>query len=93
MAPEKDGSRIRRKAGAGRTVEKKAAQGGGVTMVDVDPWGSFFEMFFGAGRRRREHRPAWAGTGEGQADGRRKAWQAEALASSVVSLHGAQRKA
>jgi hypothetical protein len=56
MAPEKDGSRTRRKAGAERgdsggarrKVEKKVAQGEGVTMVDVDPWGSFFEMFWGS---------------------------------------------
>jgi hypothetical protein len=47
MAPKKEGSRIRRKARAGRTVEKKAGQGGGVTLVDIDPWGSFFEMFLG----------------------------------------------
>ena len=57
MAPEKkNGTRTRRKAGAGRgdsgsvrrKVEKKAVQGGSVAMVDVDPWGSFFEMFWGS---------------------------------------------
>jgi hypothetical protein len=53
MAPEKEGGRTRRKAGAERSenprrrVEKKAAQSGGVALVDVDPWGSFFEMFWG----------------------------------------------
>jgi hypothetical protein len=54
MAPEKNGTRTRRKAGAGRgdsgsvrrKVEKKAVQGGSVAMVDVDPWGSFFEKFW-----------------------------------------------
>jgi hypothetical protein len=54
MAHEKEGGRTRRKTSAGRgdskragrTVEK-AGQGGGVAMVDVDPWSSFFEMFLG----------------------------------------------
>jgi hypothetical protein len=56
MAPEKDGSRTRRKAGAERgdggsgrrRVAKKANPSGDVAMVDVDPWGSFFEMFWGS---------------------------------------------
>jgi hypothetical protein len=55
MAHEKEGGRTRRKTSAGRgdskraepTVEKKDGQSGGVTMVDVDPWSSFFEMFLG----------------------------------------------
>jgi hypothetical protein len=55
MAHEKEGGRTRRETSAarsdskraGRTVEKKAGQSGGVTMVDVDPWSSFFEMFLG----------------------------------------------
>jgi hypothetical protein len=55
MAPEKEGGRTRRKGNAkrgdnasvGRTVEKKAGQGEEVTVVDVDPWGSFFEKFWG----------------------------------------------
>jgi hypothetical protein len=56
MAPEKNGSRTRRKTGADvtrvdsgsgrRKDEKKAGQDGGVPLVDVDPWGSFFEMFW-----------------------------------------------
>jgi hypothetical protein len=54
MAHEKEGGRTRRETSAGRgdskragrTVEK-AGQGGGVAMVDVDPWSSFFEMFLG----------------------------------------------
>ena len=51
MAQEKEGSRTRRKAGAERDgsrrrAEKKAGQDGGVTMVDVDPWGSFFEKLW-----------------------------------------------
>ena len=54
MAPEKEGGRTRRKAGAGRgagertgrTAEKAAGQPRDVTMVDVDPWGSFFERFW-----------------------------------------------
>jgi hypothetical protein len=29
----------------GRTAEE-TGQGGGVTVVDVDPWGSFFEKFW-----------------------------------------------
>jgi hypothetical protein len=72
MAPEKNGTRTRRKAGAGRgdsgsvrrKVEKKAVQGGSVAMVDVDPWGSFFEMFWGpaeggsAGRHDGGREPA-----------------------------------
>jgi hypothetical protein len=27
-------------------VEKEVWQGRGITMVDVDPWGSFFEKFW-----------------------------------------------
>jgi hypothetical protein len=55
MAPEKDGSRTRRKTSAGRgdservghTVEKEAEPARDITMVDIDPWGSFFEKFWG----------------------------------------------
>jgi hypothetical protein len=53
VAPEKDGRRTRRKTSAERSesprrrVEKKALQSGGVALVDVDPWGFFFEMFRG----------------------------------------------
>ena len=54
MAPGKEGGRTRRKGSTGRsdsgrvepTVEKEAGQVGGITMVDVDPWGSFFESFW-----------------------------------------------
>ena len=46
MAPEKEGGRTRRKAGAGRGAEKAAGQPRDVAMVDVDPWGSFFEGFW-----------------------------------------------
>jgi hypothetical protein len=54
MAPEKEGGRTRRKTSAGRgdservgrTVEKTAGQARDMTMVDVDPWGSFFEKFW-----------------------------------------------
>ena len=53
MAPEKKGGRTRPKGREGRsdrerverTVEE-AGQGGGGTLVDVDPWGSFFEKFW-----------------------------------------------
>ena len=55
MLPEKEGGRTRRKTNAGRgdseqvgrTVEKTAGQARDVTMVDIDPWGSFFEKFWG----------------------------------------------
>jgi hypothetical protein len=54
MLPEKEGGRTRRKTNAGRsdseqvgrTVEKTAGQARDVTMVDIDPWGSFFEKFW-----------------------------------------------
>ncbi len=54
MAPKKEDGRTRRKTSAegsdsepvGRTVEKAAGQARDVTMVDVDPWGSFFERFW-----------------------------------------------
>jgi hypothetical protein len=54
MAPEKEGGRTRRKAGAGqgagerigRAAEKAAGQPRDVAMVDVDPWGFFFEGFW-----------------------------------------------
>jgi hypothetical protein len=51
MAPTKAGGRARRKGSAGlgeggRTAEKVAGPGGGVTMVDLDPWGAFFERFW-----------------------------------------------
>jgi hypothetical protein len=68
MAPEKEGGRTRRKAGAGRgaserigrTAEKTAGQSGDVTMVDVDPWGSFFERFWeqAGGEDAGRHEPA-----------------------------------
>ena len=53
MAPEKEGSRTRPKGSAGQSeskreeqaVEKDAARAS-LTMVDVDPWGSFFEKFW-----------------------------------------------
>ena len=55
MAPKKEGTRTRRKMGSGRgdsergegAVEKADGQARDVTMVDVDPWGSFFEKFWG----------------------------------------------
>ena len=50
MAPEKEGGRTRRKTSTGRggrTIEKAVGQARDVTMVDVDPWGSFFEKFWG----------------------------------------------
>jgi hypothetical protein len=55
MASEKEGGRTCRKKSvgrrdderAGRTVEKAAGHARDVAMVDVDPWGSFFEMFLG----------------------------------------------
>src|SRR3954453_15332721 len=49
MAAPKAGGRSRRKASAGRgkgTVENTSGPGGGVTMVDLDPWGAFFEKFW-----------------------------------------------
>jgi hypothetical protein len=53
MAAKKEDGRTRRKTSAGggdsepvgRTLEKAAGQARDVTMVDVDPWGSFFDMF------------------------------------------------
>jgi hypothetical protein len=53
MAPEKKGGRARHKGSegrsdrerVGRTVEEAGREGGG-TLVDVDPWGSFFEKFW-----------------------------------------------
>jgi hypothetical protein len=48
MAAKKEAGFIRRKAGAGpgggRTVEKA---GPGVAAAGIDPWGSFFEEFWG----------------------------------------------
>jgi hypothetical protein len=49
MAAKKEAGSTRRKAGAGpsgsgRTVEKT---GHDVTVAGVDPWGSFFEEFWG----------------------------------------------
>ena len=54
MAIEKEGCRTRCKAGAergdseqvGGTVEKAAGQARDILMVDIDPWGSFFEKFW-----------------------------------------------
>ena len=45
MAPGKEGGRTRREGNVGRTAEE-TGPGGGVTAVDVDPWGSFFEKFW-----------------------------------------------
>lgn len=53
MAPGKEGGRTPRKTSPGRsdsehigrTVEKGAGQVRDITMVNVDPWGSFFDMF------------------------------------------------
>jgi hypothetical protein len=42
MAADKKDGRARRKGNEGRGDR----QGGGVTPVDVDPWGSFFEKFW-----------------------------------------------
>jgi hypothetical protein len=55
MTPKKEDGRTRRKTGAGRgdservgrTVEKAASEARDVTMVDVDPWGSFFDKIWG----------------------------------------------
>jgi hypothetical protein len=55
MAAEKESSRTRRKTSArgddseraGHTVEKAAGQAREVSMVDVDPWGSFFDKIWG----------------------------------------------
>jgi hypothetical protein len=54
MAPEKKGGRARRKGSQGRGDKERhvertaegAGQVGGITLVDVDPWGSFFEEFW-----------------------------------------------
>ena len=53
MPPEKEGGRTRKTSAGrggservGRTVEKAAGQARDVTMVDIDPWGSFFEKFW-----------------------------------------------
>jgi hypothetical protein len=59
MAPEKAGGRARRKASPergkseeiGRTVEKDGAPDRGVTLVDIDPWGAFFEKFWEQGHK------------------------------------------
>jgi hypothetical protein len=55
MAAEKEGGRTRRKTNAGRddgkqagrTVEKASGPARDMPMVDIDPWGSFFERFWG----------------------------------------------
>jgi hypothetical protein len=55
MAAKKEDGRTRRKTSAGggdsepvgRTLEKAAGQARDVTMVDVDPWGSFFDKIWG----------------------------------------------
>jgi hypothetical protein len=64
MAPaKKEGGRIRRRPGGdqgdgGRTVESKTAeQGRGMTMVDIDPWGSFFEKFWEQAEGESTNRP------------------------------------
>ena len=72
MAPEKDGSRTRRKAGAergdgervGRTVEKVAGPARDIPLVDIDPWGSFLERFW---------EQAEGGSADGQDGGRKPA--------------------
>ena len=54
MAPEKEGGHTRRKTSAGRddgkragrTVEEVAGPARDIPMVDIDPWGSFFEKFW-----------------------------------------------
>jgi hypothetical protein len=49
MASEKEGGRVRRKGSAGRgerVVEKDTRQDRDVTIVDIDPWGAFFERFW-----------------------------------------------
>jgi hypothetical protein len=49
MASEKEGGRGRRKGSAGRgerVVEKNTRQDRDVTIVDIDPWGAFFERFW-----------------------------------------------
>jgi hypothetical protein len=55
MAPKKEDGRTRRRTSAGRgdsepvgrTAEKAAGQARDVTMVNVDPWGSFFDTIWG----------------------------------------------
>jgi hypothetical protein len=55
MAAEKEGGRTRRQGSAGRrgsgrdggTVKEEAGQGGGLARTDLDPWGAFFEDFWG----------------------------------------------
>jgi hypothetical protein len=54
MATEKEGGRTRRKASAerddgkraGRTVEEAVRSARDIPLVDIDPWGSFFERFW-----------------------------------------------
>ena len=49
MASVKEGGRVRRKGSAGRgerVVEKDTRQDRDVTIVDIDPWGAFFERFW-----------------------------------------------
>lgn len=76
MAPGKEGGRTRRKGNATRTIEKETGPGGGVTVVDVDPWGSFFEKFWEqaaegeSGGHEGERKPAEA-TGRPTKPGRR----------------------
>jgi hypothetical protein len=69
MAPEKEGGRTRRKAGAGRgdqragrPVEKDTGQGREVAVVDFDPWSTLFDGLWG--------QPAEGGSAERHDDGR-----------------------
>jgi hypothetical protein len=76
MAAEKEGGRpIRRKGSAGRggsarvgrTVEEAGLDN---TVVDVDPWGSFFERFWGPAEGESADRPP--DRGQQQVKGTRK---------------------
>ena len=55
MAPAKETGRARQKGSTGRVegrrgrrpVAKEIGRGGEPTRVDIDPWGAFFEDFWG----------------------------------------------
>jgi hypothetical protein len=57
MAPAKETGRARQKGSTGRvdsghgrrTVAEEIGRGGEPAMVEVDPWGAFFEDFWGEG--------------------------------------------